>query len=308
MNVLVTGATGFIGRHLVKRLFELESYNIFCLVRNPAKAKALEPYGVKLIYADIADKSSLDKVLNYKIDVVFHCAAYVDNKPLDLLQKTNVEGTENICRLSLKLGAERLVYLSSVAVICGNSQEVLTEGLPYKATNSYGESKIEAEKRVLEYRQRGLRVVIIRPPMVYGEDEPHALKLLLGLLRLRIFPLIGKAQNKLHLVYVENVVEAIIYSLGKEEFLEGSFFVADNEVLSLREVFTILSEGAGYKPPFTAPDFLKPFLLRLPYIGKKVSSLLKSRVFSIERIQSLGFNPPHPAAKSLKKSAAALAG
>jgi len=306
MNVLVTGATGFIGRHLVKRLCELGGCNVFCLVRNPNKAKALEPLGVKFIYADITDKASLDKLLGYKIDVVFHCAAHVDNKPLGLLWKANVEGTENICELALKLKAGRLVYLSSVAVIAGNFQTPLVEDLPYRATNSYGESKIEAEKKAIEYRKKGLGVVIIRPPMVYGEDEPHALKSLLNLLRLRIFPLVGKARNKLHLVYVENVVEAMIYSLSREEFLKGSFFVADNEALSLRQIFTVLSRAIGAKPPFNIPDFLKPLILKIPYIGKKINSLLKDRVFSIERIRSLGFNPPYPAVQSLEKSAFAL--
>ncbi|MFH1504822.1 MAG: NAD(P)-dependent oxidoreductase [Candidatus Omnitrophota bacterium] len=303
MNVLVTGATGFIGRHLVRRLSELGGYNIFCLVRNPKKAETLKPLGVQFVYADITDKGSLEKVLEYKIDLVFHCAAYVDNKPLELLQKANVEGTENVCELCLKLGIERLVYLSSVAVICGNDEVPLTEDLPYKATNPYGESKIKAEKIVLEYRKKGLQSVIIRPPMVYGEDEPHALKFLLYLLKLRLFPLIGKAENKFHLVYVENVVEVMIFSLGKKEFLERTFFIADKEVLSTRQAFTILSKAIGAMPPLTIPNFLKPLLLSLPYIGRKLRTLSRDNVYSIEKIQSLNFTPPYSGQESLIRSA-----
>jgi len=306
MNVLVTGGTGFIGRHLVRRLSELGGYNVFCLVRNPKKAEALKPLGVELIYADITDKVSLVKVLEHKIDIVFHCAAYVDNKPLKLLQKANVEGTENICELSLKLGVKEIVYLSSVAVICGNDGAVLTEDLAYKAANPYGESKIKAEKIVLNYRRKGLPSVIIRPPMVYGEDEPHALGLLLRLLKYRIFPLIGKAKNKLHFVYVENVVELMIFSLGKKEFLEGTFFIADNEALSVRETFTIFSKAIGANPPLTIPGFFKPLLIRLPFAGKKIKTLLRDSVYSIERIKHLGFTPTYPARESLIKSAQAL--
>ena len=302
MNVLITGSTGFIGRFLVRRLSK-GNFNILCLVRNKEKAKTLEPLGVKFIYADITQDASLEKILNHRIDVIFHCAGYVKNRNRNLLYKINVLGTENICRLAKKLNVERMVYLSSVSVVSGNDCAPLYEDLPYNATNIYGESKIEAEKKVIDYRKKGLRSVILRPCMVYGEGEPHMLGLLLRLLKFRLLPLIGGGRKKFHLVYVKNVVEAMIFSLNNDEFLKETVFVADNEVLTIKEVFTILSRAINLSAPWNVPAALNPFLLNTPFIGKRLEFFLKNRVYSIERIKSLGFDSLYPAEQSLTRSA-----
>jgi len=303
MNVLVTGATGFIGKHLVEDLSKLGKYNIFCLVRNSNKVKTLEGYGVKLVYADITQKSSLDNITDYKIDVVFHCAGYVNDGNPSLLHKTNVVGTENICELSLRLGVERIVYLSSVAVVSGNDQVPLREELPYKATNAYGQSKIEAEKKVLQYRKKGLKAVIIRPCMVYGEGEPHMMRFLLFLMRHRLLFLLNEGKSKFHLVYVKNVTELMIFSLGEDAFLKDSFFAVDREVLTTKEVFEIFRKSIGAKNFLNIPRFLTPLLLNIPYIGRRLKLFLKDRVFSIERLKETGFIPPYSAKENLNKSA-----
>ena len=301
MNVLITGATGFIGRNLAEELSGKKGFNIFCLVRNDKKAESLKHLGVKFIYADITEKHTLMKILRHKVDVVFHCAGYVGNKK-DLLYAVNVLGTENVCELAQRLNVERFVYLSSVSVISGNTEVPLTEELPYKATAVYGKSKIEAERKVLEFRKSGLRAVILKPCMVYGEDEPHSLKLLCFLLKHRFFPLIDDGKKKLHLVYVKNVVEAMIYSLAGDEFLNGTFFIADNEVYSVKTIFELIAKAVKAPPPWNLPSAGKTVLLKTPFLGKKLSFFLKDRIYSIDRIKSLGFNPPYELEVSLKKS------
>ena len=301
-NVLVIGSTGFIGRHLVEELSKRGGYNIFCLVRSPLKAESLRRFGVKFIYADITQEESLKKLLNYKIDFLFHCAGYVKGNKA-LLYKINVSGTENICRLAKSLNVERMVYLSSVAVVSGNNIVPLYEDLPYKTTNIYGESKIEAEKRVINYRQKGLRTVILRPCVVYGEGEPHMLSQLLTLLKFRLFPLINGGRSKFHLVYVKNVVDAMIFSLNKDEFLKETFFIADNEVLTVKEVFAILSRAINLSPPWNVPRILTPLLLNIPLAGKRLRSFLKDRVYNIEKIKDLGFRPAYSTEEALIKSA-----
>lgn len=303
MNILITGATGFIGKNLVEGLFKRGGHTLLCLVRDRQKAKALEPYGVKLIDGDITDKACLSKLLNYKIEVIFHNAACVENKNPKLLHETNVLGSQNICELALSLGVERLVYTSSVAVISGNPQVPLVEDLPFKATNIYGQSKIEAERVVLKYREKGLNVVIVRPPMVYGEDEPHMLKLLLFATKYRLFPLINRGRAKFHIGYVKNVTEAMIFLLGKEEASEGSYFVGDEEVLTAREVFDVFSMALKVKPLLNLPAWLEPVALSLPFASKKISFFSKDRVYSLKRIKLLGFKAPFKARESLAKSA-----
>jgi len=303
MRILITGATGFIGKNLVQGLFNKGGHTLFCFVRNPQKAKALEPFGVKLIYGDITDKASLDKFLDYQIDVIFHNAACVESKNPKFLHRANVLGSENVCELALSLGVRKVIYTSSVAVVSGNSQTPLTEGLAFKATNIYGQSKIEAEKVILEYRKKGLNIVIVRPPMVYGEDEPHMMKFLFFITKYRLFPLIDKGKAKLHLGYVKNVAEAMIFLLDKKEALEGSFFVGDEEALTAREVFDIFAKALKVKPLPNLPAGLKTIAISLPLIGRKLSFFVKDRVYSLERIKSLGFKASFKARESLYQSA-----
>ncbi|MBU2541641.1 MAG: NAD(P)-dependent oxidoreductase [Candidatus Omnitrophica bacterium] len=305
MNILVTGATGFIGRHLVEELSKSHA-NIFCLVRKASNTKILEPYGVKFIYADITEFDSLFKNINEKIDVIFHCAGYVLNDNIDALHKVNVRGTENICRLALKLAVERVIYLSSVSVVSGNPHIPLVEDLPFVATNIYAESKIEAEKVVLEYRKKGLEVVILRPCMVYGEDEPHLLKRMLHLLKYRLLPLVNKGESKFHLVYVKNVVDAMIFSLRNDEFLKGTFFVADRDVLTTKEVMNIMASAISARPPYEISRRFTPFLLAFPYAGRRLKFFLKDRVYSQEKITATGFRHSYPIKESLATSCRCL--
>jgi nucleoside-diphosphate-sugar epimerase len=306
LNILITGATGFIGSRLVKRLAEEGSHQLYAIVRKTSKVDFLKKLGVNLIFADLADYiPGLSSLCNpgMKIDAVFHCAAYVNDRDWDRLYKANVIGTENICGLALKLGVERMVYLSSVAVVSGNPQVPLTEELPYSATNLYGLSKIEAEKKVLEYKELGLNTVILRPCMVYGEGEPHLMGLLLFFLKHRLLPIIGEGKNKMHLAYVGNVIDAMILSLQKSRMLSGSYFVADDEVLTVKEILSILSRAVNGREPAKMPYWAVSVLLKTPFINKRLQFFQKDRVYDISRIKSEGFNARFHAEDSLAKSA-----
>lgn len=306
MKVLITGATGFIGKHLVKHLYQDKQYEISCLIRNPQKAQFLNDLGVTIIYADINAPNSFNTIPKQQFDILFHCAAHVNFKERELLFKTNVNGTENICALALKLNVKKLIYPSSVAVVSGNPLSPLIEDLPYSATNAYGESKIEAEKIVINYRSKGLPSVILRPCMIYGEDEPHALPGLFKILKYRLFPFINGGNSKLHLVYIENVIEAMLYAITHDNMLQGTYFVADNEVLTVKEIFTIFCQAIGAPSPLNIPNFINPFILNLPRVGAKLRFFLKNREYSINSLKQKGFTPSYPAEESLYKSAKAL--
>lgn len=300
LKILVTGATGFIGRNLVDELSK-SSGTIFCLIRKTSDTSKL-PAKVRLIYADITDLKSLSTI-DEEIDIIFHCAAYVDDNDREKLFKVNVEGTENVCKLALRLGVKRMVYTSSVAVVSGNTELPLEEDLPYSATNVYGESKIEAEKIAMTYRKAGLKMVIIRPPMVYGEDEPHMMKKLVFLIKHRLMPLLNDGSSKLHLAYVKTVADAMIFSLGNEAMLKGTFFVADEQVFTLKEIAQIIAAAINAGPPRLIPQSLNPIFLNIPYFGKKIRLSLKNRVYSTKRLAALGFKPKYEAATMLALSA-----
>lgn len=300
LKILVTGATGFIGTNLVQELSKLP-VTIFCMVRKTSDISKLPP-NVELIYADITDIDALSKI-NEEIDVIFHCAAYVNDTNRKKLFQVNVKGTENICKLAMRLGVKRMIYASSVAVVSGNHQTPLHEDLPYQATNVYGESKIEAEKIVLAYRKAGLKTVVIRPPMIYGEGEPHMMGKLVFFIKHRLLPLLNSGSNKLHLAYVKNVVDAFIFSLDNDAMLKETFFVADAEVFTLKEITEIMASAIGAALPRTVPKFLNPLLLNIPCLGRKIRLTLKDRVYSTEKISALGFKPRYKAREMLAISA-----
>jgi len=302
VKVFVTGATGFIGNHLSKRLVA-ENHQVICAGRSLSKLKDISGRA-KLLTLDIKDPVAIKKILLIeKPDIVFHCAALVDNASLDKLMLINAEGTRNVMEGCLDNNIRKVIYLSSISVISANSQKPLTDDLPYGATNRYGKSKIEAEKIALSYREKGLKVSIIRPCMVYGEGEPHLLSLLARLIRWRLLPIVGTGDNKLHLVGVDNVVDVMMLALKKEEAFEGTYIVADKEVLSVREFFSDIAKMQGVKPPFTIPEKFIPILEKTPFLGKKILFFKKDRIYSIERIEKvLGYTPRVSVYDGLKKA------
>jgi nucleoside-diphosphate-sugar epimerase len=273
------------------------------LVRPTSNRQVLEGKAVRFIEADLSNEKSLEVLKKYSIDVIYHCAGLVEDKDLHKLYKMNVAGTDNICKYALEQRIKRVIYLSSVATVSGNEQVPLTEDLPYSATNLYGLSKLEAESLVLEYRRHGLPVVIMRPAMVYGEGEPHALDKIMRLLQLRLLPMIDGGRHKMHMAYVHNVVHALLLALSEGRFLEGTFFIADNEVLSQREVFSILSRVVTKKDPVMLAHWITPILTHLPILGKKFRSFLKNRVYDISRLKALGYAPEYTAQQGLQRTA-----
>jgi nucleoside-diphosphate-sugar epimerase len=301
MKILVTGATGFIGGAIVEDLVK-ERHEVFALVRRTSSIAHLASLGVKFVFGDITDIDSLYAITG-KFDAIFHCAAYVDDKNRKKLKAVNIKGTESICKLAVRLGVERLIYLSSVAVVSGHFQVPLTEDLSYSATNLYGESKIEAERIVWDFRRKGLPSVILRPPMVYGENEPHLLKLILFLIKHRIFLIPAGGKSKLHLSYVKNVSQAAVMALHHKDFLKGAYFVADKEVLTTGEIYSIMAQAIGAKEPIILPMGFSVFLSKTPWLGPKLNLFIKDRVYDISRIEQLGYKPRFQAQEALTKSA-----
>jgi nucleoside-diphosphate-sugar epimerase len=234
---------------------------------------------------------------------VYHCAALVSGRSLKKLRSVNVEGTRTVFEASLETGVRRVIYLSTIAVANGNPQIPLTEDLPLKTRSLYGLSKAEAEEVAAAYRKKGLKIAILRPCMVYGEGEPHALSRLAGGVKRRLIPVLGTGDTKLHLVSVENVVDVLALCLSKEEACEGAYFVADNEVLSVREVLDCIADALNAKKPVVLPGYIAVILARIPCIGDRVSFFLRDRVYSIERLKRiLGYVPRVSVYDGLKRA------
>jgi len=304
--VLITGATGFIGKSLVKRLLSREKYKIVCLVRKTSNVDFLIENRVETVVGDIYDFAGMEKIFkDVRPDIVIHAAAKVTDANETELYNYNVTGTHNICELCFVYNVEKLVYLSSVSVISGNGDVPLTENLPYNASNPYGKSKIEAEKLAVNYRKKGLPVSILRPCMVYGEDEPHALNRILRLAEKRRIPILNVPgmDSKLHLVYVENVTDALELALEKKEALTGTFMIADKEVITLRKFLKIIYDALGKGTPPVVPRWLVRCLMIFPPFRFRVQRIFKGRVYDISRAKrKLGYDPEISTEDGLRRS------
>lgn len=305
MRVLVTGGTGFIGRYLCEALIR-EGHSVIALARKTSRVSVLlQNARLRLVYGDILDYDSLFEVIPDGLDICFHCAACVESTSYKRLHPTNVIGTRNIFEACRNKGIKKIVHVSSVAVVSGHEDVPLEEGLSYAATNNYGRTKIEAEKIAIQYRDTGMKVAIFRPCVVYGEGEPHLLPLIVRLLRLRLFCLLGKAGYKWHMGYVRNVVDALLLTLVREQAYSGTYFVADKEVLTVRDVFNAIADGLGVPRPWSMPEWLIPMIRKFPYWGQKASFLTKDRVYDLNRIQTeLGYNPKYSARDALQRTGA----
>ena len=302
MRVLITGATGFIGGNFARELLK-NGHIVSAIVRKTSNAESLRRAGAELIRADITDEESLGGIRRGDFDIAVHSAGLVDFKNYAGMRRVNAKGTENVCRMAAGIGVKKLVYISSVSVVSGNDSVPLSESLPYRASNIYGRSKLEAEKIAVGFRDRGLNTVILRPCMVYGEGEPHLLDKMLFLMKHRMLPLLGRGDAKWHLVYIGNLTAAMTLATEKDMLDGGTFFVADKEILTVREVFEIMCSGIGTRPPLRLPEWTARVFGTLPLVGDKFDFFLKDKVYDISRIESLGYRPPFRAQDALRRTA-----
>ena len=301
MKILVTGATGFIGKNFTKRLLD-KGHDVVALGRSLDKLGALREK-VRAYAADINDTYSLrDIIKREKPDIAAHCAAVIHTPDRKLLHRVNVEGTKSVLDACFTEGVKKVIYLSTIATISANPDIPLTEDAPYKASQPYGESKIEAEKVAREYRKKGLKIAILRPGLVYGEYEPHALERLIRMIRLRVFPVLA-SEKKMHMTCVHTVVDVMMIALANEAAYDGVFNIADKEVLTIKELGDYIAKIIGARPPWVVPVWITAFLSKIPYVRRLVFFFSKDRIYSIERLRAkLGYAPRVSVYDGLKRA------
>jgi len=213
MNVLITGASGFLGGHLVER-FVNQGYRVRALVRRTSRTDHLEGLGVELCVGSMFDADSLARAVS-GVDLVIHAAATMAGTWDDYRAGT-IEGTEKLLQLAERAGVKRLVYISSISVYAFSDQapgRTVTEDSPYETEllTNYSRSKIEAEKRVLAYQpEGGMTVVTIRPGLIYGERGPWNLPRMGYRAGRNRYLIVGRGNTALPVVYVGNLVDAVV--------------------------------------------------------------------------------------------------
>lgn len=250
-KVLVTGATGFVGAHLVKALHEHHSVRV--LHRSTSDLSPLQGLKFESAVGDVTDRASLQPALQ-GVEVVFHLAAVIaySKAQRGMMQRVNVEGTQNIVQACLHARISKLVHMSSVAAIGAgfHSQQVLNETSPYNLAHlklSYHDTKREAERVVLRaVREQNLAAVVVNPSVIYGAGDAikgsreAQRKVAQG--RLPIYPPGGA-----NVVSVHEVVRATLEAERRGRV--GERYILGGQNLSLKNMFDIIAQHAGVKAP-----------------------------------------------------------
>jgi len=299
MRILITGATGFIGRQISEKLIE-KGNEVVVLARKSSIVPKVLKSKAKIVFADIARRKDLQKIKRIKLDVVIHCAALLTNDNWNDLYRANVLGTRNICELCKDIQVKKLVYLSSIEVVSGNNSSFLTGDLPLKSRNLYGKSKLLAEKIIEKYRKIGLKTVIYRPCAVYGPENLRPFYILLKLSNFHLSIPSNLARRKFQMLYVGNLVEALMFAVknNHKDMFKGAFLIADSEALSFGEMLQLINKFRHKKPLFTIPSLL--FLL--PIIKNPVNRYFLNLTADNSRLVKSGFKVPYSTKASIIKS------
>jgi nucleoside-diphosphate-sugar epimerase len=245
-RILLTGATGFIGGHVARRLLTEKSAVVRALVRNPAKAVSLVELGVEVVQGDLGDPRLLESAAR-DCAVVIHAAAQVSSVPArETFVQSNVTGTENLLRAAAEAGGGRFVHLSSVAVFgLPASGEIDDNSRPRLCGDSYCDTKVAAEEVVLRYgAERRLPVVILRPSCVYGPDSTHWSVIPLKRIKKGKMFLVAGGRGLLNYVYIDNLVDAIFLAVEHDR-AAGQAFIVNDGATTWREYFDAYARMAG---------------------------------------------------------------
>ncbi len=307
--MLVTGASGFVGGHLCAALAP-EGWAVRAAVRSPEAAGRL-PRGVEPFYVSgIGPETDWGEGLE-GVDAVAHLAgrAHVTKEesadPLEAYREINVGGTRRLAEACAEAGVKRLVFVSSVKAVGEGSPVAYTEESPCWPEDAYGVSKTEAEDALAGVSARtGLEAVVLRPPLVYGPGVKANFRMLMRLVRKGMPLPLGLVRNERSMIYVRNLTATISACIEHPAAAGETFFVADGESPSTRELVTRM--GCLMKRPARLVPVPVP-LLRLGgrVMGRsgQVDRLVGSLTVSTAKIRRLlGWSPQFSPDEGLRET------
>lgn len=245
-TIVVTGATGYIGSRLTKRLLGTSGGRVRAFVRDPSKAQGLEQEGAEIAVGDLTDPHSLSKAVQGAASV-YHCAACVDEQaPPDELWAVNVDGTRNLVQAALDAGAQRLIHLSSCAVYGSAQLLAIDEETPIRTGASpYHDSKVGAEEVVWAARQAGLPITIARPSQVYGPGSPNFTIRPIEAIRSGKMILIDGGRYLCKPVYIDNLLDGLQVLGDHPQALGQAFNLVDGYAIPWRLFFGAYAHMLG---------------------------------------------------------------
>jgi nucleoside-diphosphate-sugar epimerase len=276
MKVFLTGGTGFIGGHVVRKLRE-RGDEVRVLVRSSAKAEPLVALGCEPVIGDLGDSAAIPSGLE-GCDAAIHGAAIyevgIPESEHRAMYEANVLGTENVLRAALDAKTPKVVYISTIGAYGNTHGEVVDETYEHPGkgfTSYYEQTKVEAHRLARRMTaEEGLPCVIVQPGGVYGPDDHSALgktisDFVAGRLPLLPFPDLG-----MNMVHVEDVAAGVLLALDRGK--PGESYVLGGEITTMRGLIESLGEVVDKRPPRF--NFPTPMLKALAPVGPVVGKVM----------------------------------
>ncbi len=247
---LVTGAAGFLGRHLVAHLSQ-RGVKVRAAARPSEDIRALAPLGVEVVRADLTAPETLPPLFSGEVDRVFHLGAICNfSTPYAVLRRVNVEGVERMTALARAAGVRIFVHMSSTSVYGPYRGTPFVEGAPRAPQDDYGRSKRDGEDILWQRSREGLPALVLRPCTVYGPGcTDGAGKVFSRPTAIGAIP--GNGRQRLANVRVEDVAASALHLSLREEAVGQAFNVADDSHPSIEEALTLAAEAFGTRAPRT---------------------------------------------------------
>ena len=287
-QIAVTGATGFIGTHLVRALSS-RGHRVIAITRRPARE--LSPGVRQKVMEDLNGPVDWMALLE-NADVVIHLAGIAHaggEVPAAVYNQVNHLGTAGLAEAVNRLRA-RLIFVSSVAAqVAPCADRIVTERDPAAPTSSYGRSKREAERAIMAANGR---YIILRPTLVYGADVKANMAKLVQLAKLPLPLPFASIDNRRSLLGIDNFNRAVEFLIAHEEIDKEIFLIADPDPVSLPEMISKIREGMGRSPNLIS---LPPRALAAAFSLLKRSEMWErlsgNLVVSTEHLRGAGYSP-----------------
>jgi dihydroflavonol-4-reductase len=317
MKVLVTGATGFIGQALTRKLVE-SGYGVRALVRDERKATALQ--GMEVVAGDITDADAVERATR-GVELVFAVAAAFREPHLsdERHREVNVEAVGHVMAAAARHGVGRVVYCSTVGIHGPVQGAPLGEDAPVVPVGIYEETKAAGEAVAFRYsRNGGPPLVVIRPTQVYGPGDTRLLKLF-KLASKRVVVLIGPGTTRYHLLFIDDLVDAFLTAARAERAAGEAFIIGGPEHPTINDIIRTLGpilareRQTVVRLPAGPIELLadgcervcRPFGIAPPLSRRRLEFFVNDKAYDIGKARRiLGFEPKVRMAEGLRRTAA----
>lgn len=316
-TVLVTGATGFTGSALARRLAQ-QNHQVTAFVRESSDVRELRTLGVEIVALDITDYDQVARQMR-PFDRVFHIAASFRREHADLeeFSRVNVHATRHLLQSALDQGVGRFIHCSTIGVHGGVEAPGATESSRFKPNDHYQRSKLDGEQAAHEFFAKGLPGTVVRPAGIYGPGDRRFVKLFKAINK-GVFVMIGSGETLFHMVYIDDLVDGFLLASERAEALNEVFIIGSERHCTINEIVTEVAHALHVRRPRLRVPFRPAYLAAAvcedvyrsvglsspPLYRRRVEWFHMNRSFSIDKAKRLlGYQPKFDLRRGIEATA-----